>query len=656
MQRLSLFIFSLLILTSANGAAQPLLELRDATTRGLDVRLSFVASCDGAQQFGLRKQDFRLIEDGKEIRDFTLSCPAYVPISIALVLDASGSMAGNWNTAAKQSAHAFVDMMDGVVDEATITHFNETAATYQEMTTIKPMLRSAINALGSYGDRVALYDALYLNVVEVAFNSQNPGKALIVMTDSRNDSSYRNLNEVLELAKYHGIAIYMIGFGDAIDTTEMQMIADETGGRFFISPNAGQLAAIYQEISGSRMGYESECGVFYRTSCADGSDRQVVLEWQNLCGVMVSDTIHYTAPYYPSTLEPLHLSLTADTVLAGNNLAVELGIINPLEGTTRPSFIFTLQYDTTLLAFPRTSMWYDYLLDQHPIIITPASGGVRIYIGSPLMPSWTEADAPLLKLLFQARAPEGRGDTIPLTIAVRDAAFMDSCAQLQIDDAQAVIRAHGPNLLFTGEHPDSLFWNSSAGTWEPDEFDVTVRLVNTGDLDAENVSLRLDIDETKLRFVSPESGEQVLTGGTLAAGAMAPVVWRLQPLPGVIPPDSVVSNMTIYSTNHRTGPCACKMYFAEGVTGIGALPPAADALQLWPNPGNGRFDIALAGPDFEVAVLIVTDALGRTVLQQSKLPSGQSMTIDLAGQPAGLYNILLLRAGKLRHGRYLLRK
>ncbi len=538
MQRLSLFLFSLIILASANGAAQPALEIRSATTQRPQVELSFVASCDGVQRRDIRKQDFRLFENGNEIRDFTIYCPSgygTVPVSVALVLDASGSMAGSWNTAAKDRAHAMVDLMDGIVDEATVTHFNAHAATYQEMTTIKPMLHSAIDALGSFGDRVALYDALYLNVVEVAFNAQNQGKALIVMTDSRNDSSYRSLGEVLDLAKLHQIPIYMIGFGDDIDATEMQMIADETGGRFFVSPNAGQMATIYGECSTRWLEDEPECELYYRTRCADGSDRQVVLEWHNLCGETESDTIHYTAPYDPSALEPLHLSLTADTVLAGNYLAVKLGIVNPLEGTSRPPFTFTLQYDTTLLAFPSASMGPEYLLDKYAVTITPVSGGVRIFAGSPLMPSWTEADAPLLKLLFQARVPEGRGDTIPLTIAVQDAAFIDSCAQLQIDDAQTVILAHGTSAV------------------------------------------------------------------------------------------------------HETS-------------------PATTALQIWPNPGSGRFDIALAGPDLGVTALIVTDALGRIVLRRRDVRSGQTMTIDLAGEPAGLYNILLLRGGSLHHARYLLRK
>jgi hypothetical protein len=64
--------------------------------------------------------------------------------------------------------------------------------------------------------------------------------------------------------------------------------------------------------------------------------------------------------------------------------------------------------------------------------------------------------------------------------------------------------------------------------------------------------------------------------------------------------------------------------------------------------------LALPGTAGGEASLLVSDALGRTVLHRSEVQLGSTMSIDLTGQPAGLYNILLLRAGALRHVRYLL--
>ncbi|MFA6234885.1 MAG: vWA domain-containing protein, partial [Bacteroidota bacterium] len=243
MRRSALYFIALFLVTASIGHCQSALKLGTLTELWPEIGLSFRAYCDGEQNLSVQNTDFTLSENGRLIPDFTIWCPekyVHAASSVALVLDASASMAGAGNAAAKLLSHTFVDMIDGVIDEATVTHFNDNAATYQAMTTIKPMLRSAIDALGVHGGS-ALYDALYLSVVEVAFNSQNPMKALIVVTDSRNDSSFRSLSEVIDLAKLHKIPIHMISLGSETDTSEMRMITSETGGRLFLgAPNGGQ--------------------------------------------------------------------------------------------------------------------------------------------------------------------------------------------------------------------------------------------------------------------------------------------------------------------------------------------------------------------------------------------------------------------------------
>ena len=56
-------------------------------------------------------------------------------------------------------------------------------------------------------------------------------------------------------------------------------------------------------------------------------------------------------------------------------------------------------------------------------------------------------------------------------------------------------------VITDGEHPLFIYWSSASGTWDPEEFLIRVRLFNTGDRDAEDVTMRLDLDTTKLCFV-----------------------------------------------------------------------------------------------------------------------------------------------------------
>lgn len=638
--RMLLFMFVLPFL----AAAQPRLELLSASGAAGDPwgSLSFEADCTPWDRFHVFPQDLTLWENGREIKNFDIvQCSGDLRqrVGVALVLDGSANMDSVENYWAKQTAHFFVDLMDGVVDEATITLFNDHPVTYQQMTSVKPMLHSAIDALGANGGS-ALYDALYLSVIEVAFNTQNPGRALILMTDSRNDSSYRRLDEVLDAAKRYRIPIHVIRMGDQSDSTELRMIASETGGLYFpVSPNGGQLAALYTEIATPKG--EQGCLLQYYRRCYAGGDAEVILEWRAPCGGTVVDTITYTAAYDSSTVEPLHLALTADTALADRHMRLTLQVVEPVEGRMRGPIAFTLRYDTTLLSFPYLSMYGNCLLAYEDIRIEPVAGGVRVTAGSALPErEWKEGETPLLRMIFRAHAPAGRGDTIPYVIAVTDVAFVEGCPDLTIDGTSGVILAHGPVLDYDGDHPWEVFRDTRTGAWSPSEFLIEVRLYNSGDRVAQYISGRLDIDTTKLFFISPLSGEYYHPGGVLAANDHVEIVWKVGVRADIVPPDSATSCMTMYAANGWTGTCCCKVFFRDAPLSAGEPPAAASpTLTVWPNPASGRVSVAIPDASRADGVLSVFDALGRMKMVRN-VPNGRHHEVlDLSGLPRGLYMV-----------------
>ena len=125
--RLGLWSLLFLFALGATAEAQPALTFKRVTVNWPTIELYFSVGCDGNPAYNMTKQDFRIYENGVEVKDFTLWCPdptIRCAISVALVFDCSGSMSGAGNAGAKQAGHAFVDMMDGVIDEATIVFFN----------------------------------------------------------------------------------------------------------------------------------------------------------------------------------------------------------------------------------------------------------------------------------------------------------------------------------------------------------------------------------------------------------------------------------------------------------------------------------------------------------------------------------------------------
>jgi hypothetical protein len=121
-----LMAFALLFSATTAVEAQPNLNFKRVTANWPTIELYFSVGCDGDPAYNMAKQDFKIFENGVEVTEFTLWCPdptIRCAISVSMVFDASGSMMGSPNAGAKQAGNAFVDLMDGLVDEAAIIWF-----------------------------------------------------------------------------------------------------------------------------------------------------------------------------------------------------------------------------------------------------------------------------------------------------------------------------------------------------------------------------------------------------------------------------------------------------------------------------------------------------------------------------------------------------
>ncbi len=80
------------------------------------------------------------------------------------------------------------------------------------------------------------------------------------------------------------------------------------------------------------------------------------------------------------------------------------------------------------------------------------------------------------------------------------------------------------------------------------------------------------------------------------------------------------------------------------------LDPVDQSIRMWPNPTSGLITVALP----HGGTLNVVDALGRRI-ETSAQRSGEQFTLDLSGQPAGIYTVLLFHDGKTRAQRVVKR-
>lgn len=253
-RRLSIPVFIIAILLPAWLGAQP--DARITTISAVrdhaESQLTLFVRCDSIVQYMLTEDQISLTDNGLPVEEFSIiesaSPAARNAISAALVFDASGSMMGNGNAGAKTAGKAFVDLMDGTVDEGAVLWFNTQVNVQQQMTTIKPLLKNAIDALPVHG-ATAVWDAAMAGLQELAANGINAKRAVVLLTDGADNSSTHQPSDVIQLAQQLNLRVFAIGLGAGIQRAELQAIALATGGLYFETPNAYDLQTIFTTIA-----------------------------------------------------------------------------------------------------------------------------------------------------------------------------------------------------------------------------------------------------------------------------------------------------------------------------------------------------------------------------------------------------------------------
>jgi VWFA-related protein len=166
-------------------------------------------------------------------------------LSMALVLDKSGSMEGNKMEQAKQSLLRFISLMEKG-DKASLLAFNEKATDIMPLTDNREELKNAVVAVKPAG-HTALYDAIAKGLESVRGGQGR--RAVIVLTDGKANRGSIDIDQAIDSAVKAYVSVYVIGLGEDVRTARLERIAGETGGTYFFTPSEEGLAGIYETIS-----------------------------------------------------------------------------------------------------------------------------------------------------------------------------------------------------------------------------------------------------------------------------------------------------------------------------------------------------------------------------------------------------------------------
>jgi len=202
---------------------------------------------------GLKKDAFS-VSDSNQDQDITFFSDSDAPISVGILFDVSGSMAGDKIQKARKALERFV-ATNHPSDEYFLIAFNQRAqllmdrsrdgqAVLDKFTLVKP------------GGNTALYDAVYLGVDKVSHGAHEK-KAIIIISDGQDNSSRYNFSEVRRLMKESDVVIYAVGIndGDASSMLGMQgqafleEIASVTGGKAFFPQSEVEMDEIFERIA-----------------------------------------------------------------------------------------------------------------------------------------------------------------------------------------------------------------------------------------------------------------------------------------------------------------------------------------------------------------------------------------------------------------------
>ena len=236
---------------------------------------------------GLDMGDFKLSEDYVPQSIRYLSAEDDQPLSIAFLLDVSGSMrqVGRIEEA-KQAIRTFVQGLHPTDRIGLVCFADEQVAWVTDFTTDRETFFRRLEVQRGYG-QTALYDALAAapHLVE----AQEKGRAGIVLfTDGVDTASTMSSFDALQLARSVNVPIYALGFADFAalllpkGTTPEQhrtvrMFAEETGGRLFLVHDPDDLKEAVLEI-GNELRFRYVISYQPSRKVWDGTFRRIKLE------------------------------------------------------------------------------------------------------------------------------------------------------------------------------------------------------------------------------------------------------------------------------------------------------------------------------------------------------------------------------------------
>jgi len=272
----------------------------------------FFTAADKQKRFvsNIKREDVRLLEDGVPQQIFTFQSNVDLPLSLAILIDTSGSEERTLPEE-KAAARSFLEsVMRANKDEAAIVSFTGEVTLEQGLTGNVARLRRAIDQVefvapsGYVGGGVvvggtppisgtqqtlaggtAIWDAIWATSNELLNSTaQHTRRAIVLLTDGQDTVSQVHMRDAINRAVKSDALIYAIGIGDryqyGVDEGALKKLTEATGGRAYFPHNQHDLEDAFAQIERD---LREQYLIAYAPSnkARDGSYRHVTIELVN---------------------------------------------------------------------------------------------------------------------------------------------------------------------------------------------------------------------------------------------------------------------------------------------------------------------------------------------------------------------------------------
>lgn len=282
-----------LLLTLADVRAVPASENQPVfrARANLVTITATVTNPRGERVAGLSKADFTVLEEGTPQEIAVFSSDEETPVSLALVVDTSGSM--------EDKLDDVEDALEHLIDRArpddqiVLIRFSSDTETVGEYSgRDRRAFESALGRLDAQGG-TALFDAVIAGVGALA-DARHRKRTIVLVTDGNDTASHASRRDARDAARGAELLLYALGIGhrggrsfghgffgqeDRVDIGTLRDIAEPTGGRAFMLEDAhrGGVDRIDQAVMdiGTELRQQYSLGYYPRNPGKEGDFRRI---------------------------------------------------------------------------------------------------------------------------------------------------------------------------------------------------------------------------------------------------------------------------------------------------------------------------------------------------------------------------------------------